>query len=63
MDDALLVGGFERLGDLPRDREGLVDRDRTLRNPVGQRHPSTSSITRAVMPPARSMPKMSAMFG
>ena len=24
MDDALLVGGFERLGDLPRDRQRLV---------------------------------------
>ena len=28
MDDALLVRGFERLGDLPRDRQRLVQRDR-----------------------------------
>ena len=26
MDDPLLVGGFERLGDLPRDRQRLVER-------------------------------------
>ena len=28
VDDALLVGLFERLGDLPRDRDGLVDGNR-----------------------------------
>ena len=28
VDDALLVRGFERLGDLPRDRQRLVERDR-----------------------------------
>ena len=27
MDDALLVGGFERVGDLSRDRQRLVRRD------------------------------------
>ena len=30
MDDPLLVRGFERLGDLLRDRQRFVDRDRAL---------------------------------
>ena len=51
MDDALLVRGFERFGDLPRDRERLVERKRArcaMRSAsVG---PSTSSITSAVTP-------------
>ena len=37
MDDALLVRRFERLGDLPRDRQRLVERDRASRDPLGQR--------------------------
>ena len=37
MDDPLLVRGFERLGNLLGDREGLVDRDRPARNPIGER--------------------------
>ncbi len=36
MDDALLVRGFERLGDLRRDRQRLVDRDRPARDPLRQ---------------------------
>jgi len=28
MDDALLVGGIERLDDLSRDRQGFVERKR-----------------------------------
>ena len=32
MDDPLLVRRFERLRDLPRDRQGLVERDRAARN-------------------------------
>lgn len=31
MDDALLVRGFERLGDLLRDGQGFVERDRAPR--------------------------------
>jgi len=34
MDDALLVGGLERLGDLLRNGECLIDRDRPLRDPL-----------------------------
>ena len=34
MDDPLLVRRFERLGDLPRDRQRLVDRDRAARDPL-----------------------------
>ena len=51
MDDALLVRRFERLGDLPRDRQRFVDgiAPRAIRSAsVG---PSTSSITSACMPP------------
>ena len=36
MDDALLVRGFERLGDLLRDLKRLVDRDRAARNALRQ---------------------------
>ena len=39
MDDALLVRGFERFGDLLRDRQRLVERDRALRDAVGERRP------------------------
>ena len=36
MDDALLVRRLERLGDLPRDRQRLVDRNRPVRQPLGE---------------------------
>ena len=36
MDDPLLVRGFERLRDLPRDRQRLVERDRSTRDPLRQ---------------------------
>ena len=39
MDDALLVRRFERLGDLPRDRQRLVERNRPVRDPIGERRP------------------------
>ena len=34
MDDPLFVRGFERLGDLLRDRQRLVERDRPARDPL-----------------------------
>jgi hypothetical protein len=37
VDDALVVRRFERLGHLLRDRERLVDRERALRDPIGER--------------------------
>ena len=37
MNDAVLVRGFERLGDLLRDRQRLVERNRPLRDAVGER--------------------------
>jgi hypothetical protein len=37
MDDVLVVGGVERIGDLLRDGEGLIDRDRPMRNPIAER--------------------------
>ena len=39
MDDPLLVRGFERLRDLPRDGEGLVQRNRPACDAVCQRRP------------------------
>ena len=51
MDDALLVRGFERLGNLLRDRQRLLDREsRRARCAADRSSPSTSSITSAVMP-------------
>ena len=37
VNDALLVRRFERLGDLLRDRQRLVDRNRPLCDSIGQR--------------------------
>ena len=37
MDDALLVCRFERLADLPSDRQGLIDGNRSARDPIGER--------------------------
>ncbi len=36
MNDALLVCCFERLGNLPRDRDRLIERERTSRNTLGE---------------------------
>ena len=48
MDDALLVRGLERFGDLSRDWQRLVDRDWSLAMRSASVGPSTSSITSAV---------------
>ena len=57
MDDPLLVRGFERVGDLPRDRQRLVERDRRrARSAASRSSPSTSSITSAVTPSRLSRP-------
>ena len=37
VDDPLLVRRFERLGDLPRDRQRFVERNRPARDPLGER--------------------------
>ena len=50
MDDALLVRRFQRLGNLLRDRQRFVDRDRAARDALRRSSPSTSSITSAVRP-------------
>ena len=47
MDDAVLVRRFERLGDLARDRQGLVKRYRPAAMRALRSSPSTSSITSA----------------
>ncbi len=39
MDDPLLVRGLQRFGDLPRDRQRLVERHRALRDPIRERRP------------------------
>ena len=36
VDDALLVRGLERVGDLPRDRQGVLERNRAARNALRQ---------------------------
>ncbi len=38
VDDALLMRGFERVGDLPGDRHRLVSRQRAVGQPIGERH-------------------------
>ena len=48
MDDALLVRGFERVGDLPGDRQRLGKRDGPRAMCADRSSPSTSSITSAV---------------
>ena len=47
MDDPLFMRGFERFGDLFRDGERLVYRDRARAMRSDRSSPSTSSITRA----------------
>ena len=41
-----LVRGLQRVGDLPRDRQRLSDRQRAARDPLRERAPSTSSRIR-----------------
>ena len=56
MNDALLVRGFERLGDLPRDRERLVERERPARDAVGERLALDQLHHERVRPPLSSKP-------
>ena len=39
MDDPLLVGGFERFGDLPRNRERFLDGNWSECDAIGKRRP------------------------
>ena len=39
MDDALLVRGFERIGDLQRNQQRVIEGDRARRDPIGKRRP------------------------
>ena len=39
MDDPLLVRRFERLGDLARDGQRLIEWEWPLRDPIGERWP------------------------
>ena len=56
MDDALLVRGFERLRDLPRNRQRFVERIGPCAMRSASVGPSTSSITSALTPPLSSTP-------
>ena len=56
VNDALFVRGFERLGDLLRDGQCLVERDRARAMRCDRSSPSTSSITSAVSPALSSRP-------
>jgi hypothetical protein len=48
MDDALIVRGFERIGDLSRDRADVGERHRPRAMIAERSSPSTSSMTRAL---------------
>ena len=52
VDDARFVGRLERLGDLSRDRDRFVDRDRAAWMRSERSSPSTNSMTRNVVVPA-----------
>ena len=56
MDDPLLMRSFERLGDLLRDRQRLIERNRSCAMRSASVGPSTSSITSAFTPSASSSP-------
>ena len=56
MDDPLLVRRFDRLGDLRRDRQRVVDRNRPCAMRSASVGPSTSSMTRAAVPSRFSRP-------
>ena len=56
MDDAFLVRGVERLGELSRNRESIGDRQRPARQPIGQGGTFDSSRTNAVTPSISSRP-------
>jgi hypothetical protein len=49
MNDALLVRRFERLGDLPRDRDGFVEGNRTLCDAIRERRPLNQSRPRSIL--------------
>ena len=55
MDDPLVVGLLERLGDLPGHDDGLVDRQRPALQPLGEVLAVGESITRrwAFVPSSR----------
>jgi hypothetical protein len=56
VDDPVFMSGLERLGDLPDDWKGLVEWDWPCTIASARVGPSTSSITSAVVLPARSRP-------
>ena len=56
VDDALLVCGFQRLGDLFRDRQASSNGIAPRAMRCGRASPSTSSMTRARTPPDSSSP-------
>ena len=61
MDDARFVGGFERVRDLPCDRQRFVERNGSAGDPIRRVGPSTSSMTRARVMPDSSTPWIAAM--
>ena len=62
MNDPLLVRRFERLGDLLRDRQRLVERDGPRAIRCDRSSPSISSITRALDAVDFLQPWMAAML-
>ena len=54
MDDAFLVGGFERLADLPRDLECRIEREGPVRETIRQGGPGDQLHHDGVHAPAIS---------
>ena len=56
MDDAALVRGLERFGNLAGDRQRFVERQRALRDPIGQRRAVDQLQDERVAPSLSSKP-------
>ena len=63
MDDPLFVRGFQGVRDLLRDRQGFIDRDGALRDPVREIVALNEFHHQRSTPPDSSRPCMCAMFG
>ena len=56
MDDAVLVRGLERVGDLLRDRQRFIERNRSVPYPVRERRPLDQLQHERQRPSASSRP-------
>ena len=63
VDDPLLVGLAQPFADLDRDRDRLIDRERSLLDPILERSPSKNSITMNNCPSGSSISWIVQMLG